>query len=57
MTYMIMFVIVLHVFADDAIIQATAPSVAQAALHLQSDVNALQQILIDLKLLLNAQKM
>lgn len=44
----------IHLYVDDAILYATAPSVAQAVNNLHLDFCAVHQTEIDLKLLLNS---
>lgn len=46
----------IHPYADDAIIYTIAPFATQAVQNLHVDFCAIQQTLIDLKLLLNSDK-
>ncbi len=45
-----------HLYADDMVIYSSAPTLHQAVSHLQSEFDAVQHTLSDLKLVLNAEK-
>ncbi len=45
-----------YLYADDMVIYSSAPTLDQAVSHLQSDFDAVQHTLSDLKLVLNADK-